>query len=172
MTAPRRLDLTDVLVAPTVVLLVFFLAPLDRNPTLGAAMSLLSLAALVPIVVRRIGRIQVTDRPVQEAIRAIALIVTVLVIGFATAYVVIAEHTDGQFDDIRTRIDALYFTVTTLVTVGFGDIAPTGQAARALVTVNMVVNVLVLGLFLRLVSWAAKQRIDETGIAHRDRDAS
>lgn len=172
MTARRRLDLTEVLVAPAALLGVYFLAPLDRSPMLGASMSVVSLAAIVPIVVRRVRRIGTSDRPVQEALRAIALTLTVLVIGFATAYVVLAEHSDGQFDGIATRIDALYFTVTTLVTVGYGDIAPTGQAARALVTVNMVANVLVLGLLLRLVTWAAKQRLDATGIALGGRDAT
>jgi voltage-gated potassium channel len=50
--------------------------------------------------------------------------------------------------DINNYVDALYFTVTTLTTTGFGDITLTGSVGRLLAIVIMVVGV---GLFLRLV---------------------
>ena len=56
-------------------------------------------------------------------------LLTVLILTFAGTYVVLADH-PGQMEGIETKIDALYFTVTTLATVGFGDIHPVGQVAR------------------------------------------
>ena len=50
--------------------------------------------------------------------------------------------------EIATFIDALYFTVTTLTTTGFGDITLHGDAGRLLSVLIMVVGV---GLFLRLL---------------------
>ena len=50
--------------------------------------------------------------------------------------------------DIRNYADALYFTVTTLTTTGFGDITLTGTGGRMLSVAVMIVGVT---LFLRLV---------------------
>jgi len=51
-------------------------------------------------------------------------------------------------DDISNYVDALYFTVTTLTTTGFGDITLHGTSGHLLSVVIMVVGV---GLFLRLI---------------------
>ncbi|MEM7620049.1 MAG: ion channel [Pseudomonadota bacterium] len=49
---------------------------------------------------------------------------------------------------ISNYIDALYFTVTTLTTTGFGDITLQGSSGRLLAVIIMVVGV---ALFLRLI---------------------
>ena len=56
-----------------------------------------------------------------------------------------------------TRTDSLYFTVTVFATVGFGDIFPASQIARLVVTTQMVLNLIVLGLGVRLITGAAQQ---------------
>lgn len=50
--------------------------------------------------------------------------------------------------DIRNYVDALYFTVTTLTTTGFGDITMTGSDGRLLAVAIMIFGI---SLFLRLV---------------------
>ncbi|HMB77854.1 MAG TPA: potassium channel family protein, partial [Kiloniellaceae bacterium] len=50
--------------------------------------------------------------------------------------------------DINHYLDALYFTVTTLTTTGFGDITMTDTFGRVLAVIIMVVGV---SLFLRLI---------------------
>ena len=62
-----------------------------------------------------------------------------------TALVFTLEH--GRHEHINTYIDALYFTVATLTTTGFGDIILEDDAGRLLAVVIMVVGV---ALFLRL----------------------
>lgn len=54
----------------------------------------------------------------------------------------------GSNDDIRNYVDALYFTVTTLTTTGFGDITMVGSGGRLLAVVIMIFGI---SLFLRLV---------------------
>ncbi|KAA2235281.1 potassium channel family protein [Salinarimonas soli] len=49
---------------------------------------------------------------------------------------------------IRNYLDALYFTITTLTTTGFGDITLVGPGGRLLAVVVMIVGV---SLFLRLL---------------------
>jgi hypothetical protein len=62
----------------------------------------------------------------------------------------------GSFASPLTRVDAFYFTVTTFATVGFGDIVPVSQAARVIVTVQMIGDLIVLGAVLKLVVGAVK----------------
>ena len=50
-----------------------------------------------------------------------------------------------------TRTDALYFTVTIFATVGFGDITAVTQTARVVTMVQMLLDLIVLGLLIRLV---------------------
>ena len=48
-----------------------------------------------------------------------------------------------------TRTDVLYFTVTVFSTVGFGDISAVSQSARLVVTAQMLLDLLALGLVIR-----------------------
>lgn len=74
---------------------------------------------------------------------AVNLFVFVFVV---TAIVYVLEG--DRNPNINNYLDALYFTVATLTTTGFGDITMTDTAGRVLSVVIMVVGV---GLFLRLV---------------------
>jgi hypothetical protein len=59
----------------------------------------------------------------------------------------------------------VYFSVTVFATVGFGDISPVSDPARIVVTVQMIADLLVLGLVLRAVLDAVSRgraRLSET----------
>ena len=56
-----------------------------------------------------------------------------------------------------SRTDALYFSVTVFATVGFGDITAVSGPGRIVVTVQMVVDLLVLGVGLRVITGAVQQ---------------
>ena len=96
----------------------------------------------------------------EEAVRleTVLLLAYLGVIVFALGYFFLARSTDSQFAGLRTKTDALYFTVSTLGTVGFGDIHPTGQAARAIVTAQIVFNLVFLGSLARLLTGQLQQR--------------
>jgi hypothetical protein len=57
----------------------------------------------------------------------------------------------------RTRTDSLYFSVTVFTTVGFGDIAARSEAARLVVTLQMLLDLLLLGLVVKLFFSAIKR---------------
>ena len=63
-----------------------------------------------------------------------------------TSVVYVTQHSFNP--KISSYVDALYFTITTLTTTGFGDITLEGPGGRLLAVVIMFVGV---GLFLRLL---------------------
>mgnify|MGYP002394973220 CR=1 FL=1 len=77
--------------------------------------------------------------------RLLNLLLTV-VITLALIFYGMASNMSGQFSGIHTRIDALYFTLTTMTTTGYGDIHATGQLARVVVSVAFIFDVIFLGL--------------------------
>lgn len=79
----------------------------------------------------------------------------------------------GRNADIGNYIDALYFTVATLTTTGFGDITMEGDAGRLLAVLIMIVGV---ALFLRLAQTIFQPRkirhtCPDCGLTRHDPDA-
>lgn len=96
------------------------------------------------------------------------LIVFVFVIT-AMVYVTEGHRNPG----INTYLDALYFTVTTLTTTGFGDITMTDEYGRFLTVLIMIFGV---GLFLRLVQTIFRpqkviHKCPDCGLSRHDPDA-
>lgn len=88
-----------------------------------------------------------------------------------TAFVYVLEA--GVNSEINTYVDALYFTVTTLTTTGFGDITLEGSVGRMLAVVIMIVGV---GLFLRLIQTIFRPNkvrypCPDCGLSRHDPDA-
>jgi hypothetical protein len=81
-----------------------------------------------------------------------------LIVVFASFYVVLARA-PGQFSGLNSRTDSLYFTVTTLATVGFGDIFASGQSARIVVLLQIMFDlVIVAGAASSLRETTARRR--------------
>lgn len=123
---------------------------------LGALIGTAVLLGTIPLAVRRVQAVLRSERPGLDAAEALVLLVAMLVVGFAAVYYAM-DRGHGQFSGLDTRIDALYFTVTTLSTVGFGDITATGQAARLVVTVQILFNVAFVGVAVRVFVGAARR---------------
>ncbi|MFE5506414.1 potassium channel family protein [Amycolatopsis japonica] len=100
--------------------------------------------------------------PALQGIQALALVVPLFLLLFADVYYVLAQDRPGSFGTELTRTDALYFTVTMFTTVGFGDIAPVSATARILVMIQMVANLLVLSIALRVIVTAVRHRRSST----------
>ena len=140
----------------TGLILGYVVLPLRGNLWwLGAVVGLAAVIATVPLTVRRVQAVKVAEQPVLVAIEALVLLVTMLVLGFAALYYSMDAH-PGQFEGLSTRLDSVYYTVTTMATVGYGDIHPTGQAARAVVTLHMLVNLAFVGIVVRVLARAAR----------------
>jgi len=129
---------------------IFVVLPVDQKRWwLGVVVGLLVVAGSVPLTVKRVKNVSTTHTPVLEAGLAIVTMIAMIVVGFAAVYAALSRH-GGEFDAIHTKLDAIYFTVTTLATVGYGDLAPSGQLARAVAVTQMIVDILVVGVAARL----------------------
>jgi voltage-gated potassium channel len=144
--------------ASVVVLLVlYYAAPLDRPLTIatglvfGAALLLFGLT-----VAFEVRGILGSDRPKLRAIRALAVGVPLLLVVFASTYCTVAAQQTGAFSEPLSRTDGLYFTVTVFATVGFGDISAVTELARILVTVQMVVGLITVGIIAKVVLGAVR----------------
>ncbi|WP_417671616.1 potassium channel family protein [Roseibium sp.] len=99
---------------------------------------------------------------------AVNLVVFIFVV---TALVYVVE--DDRNPAINNYLDALYFTVTTLTTTGYGDITMTDSAGRLMTVAIMIFGV---ALFLRLVQTIfrpAKVHLPcpDCGLSRHDPDA-
>jgi voltage-gated potassium channel len=140
---------------PMVALLMYFTLPMDGNRWIvSAGIGILATVIAVPYAVRHIGKIQAASHPLLEALAVISLLVSMVIVGFAAGYYNMAIRSD-QFSGIHTKLDGLYFTIVTVGTVGYGDITPTGQGARALVSAQIMLNLTLIGTVVRIIGRAA-----------------
>jgi hypothetical protein len=145
------------LIAAVVLVTLYFLIPLtwlDALPVTAAI--LVAIALLVGVSFWQVLAIIRSEEPGLRAIEALAVIAPLYLLVFATAYFLMGYNEPGNFTQSLTRMDALYFTVTVFATVGFGDITAASQNARVMVTIQMVVNLILLGAGVRLLTMAVK----------------
>lgn len=116
--------------------------------------------AFVDMLVRDIRRTY--HDPIGERVSVLGVMVLETILLFATTYLLISQHPD-QFVGMRTPLDAVYFTMTTLMTIGFGDVAAEGQWARGTVLIQMLFSVLVLSSAVRLFTSLVRSMTVEAG---------
>ena len=92
---------------------------------------------------------------VRAAVALMVLVVAVVVL-FALIYASMSMGDPGAFSEVLTKEDAIYFTVTTLSTTGFGDITGVSRAARWVVTAQMFFDLVLLAGLARVFLLAAK----------------
>jgi voltage-gated potassium channel len=155
------------------VVTLYYLLPLDGSSPLAAVailvVGLMAFLALVGYQVRAIIR---SPFPGLRAIEALATSVPLFLILFAGTYVVLARLSTASFGGHLSYTDGLYFTETVFSTVGVGDITPKSETARLLVTAQMIADLVVLGVAIKVIVGAisrGRQRPQAPRAAHNDR---
>jgi voltage-gated potassium channel len=124
------------------------------------------LGSLILVAVRRLLRAGEAAR-----LRGLILLLCLTVLFWAYADRTLADL-PGQFAGLQTKTDSLYFNVSTVATVGFGDVHPVGQLARLAVTVQIIFNLVFLGTAVGLISGLvramANQRAQASGTGQAD----
>ena len=157
--------------AVALLVVVYFMVPL--NGDLGASelvqvvITALALGLLSFMVIWEV-RQQLVDE--SRTIDRLALALVVSVLGFALGFYLMVERSPDQIVGIETRLDALYFTMTTLLTIGYGDIHATGQFARALVLVQMVFNVAIIATGASTIGHQLRNRAAAAAAKRHDLD--
>jgi voltage-gated potassium channel len=156
--------------ASTVALVViYYLLPLDEV-SIGLAIGMLAigLSLLIGLVALQVRAIIKATYPALRAVGALATSAPLFLLLFAGTYFVIGNLFADSFSEPMTRTDALYFTVTVFATVGFGDITAESQPARALVTGQMVLGIMVVGLGAKILVDAVQQGLQRRSVAPGD----
>ena len=81
--------------------------------------------------------------------RVLIILLILLVMSFSLVFFLVNDVDPQQIVGLDTRTDALYFTLVTMATVGYGDIHAEGQVARALVCGLIVFNIVVVAALYR-----------------------
>ena len=105
-------------------------------------------AVLAISVIGRRGRALVRGRVVAFVVGAVA------VVGFVAALAVLDAERDNPQANIRTLEDAVWWAMTTVTTVGYGDRFPTTTEGRVVAAALMVTGIALLGVVTAsLASW-------------------
>jgi voltage-gated potassium channel len=104
----------------------------------------------VPVIVR-------SRTPILRALEALAVAVPAFLLIFARSYLSLSLHDPQTFSEPLDRTGSLYFTVSCFATVGFGDIVPLKDAVRLMVSVQILLDLVVLGAVVRLFASAARR---------------
>ncbi|MFZ4718395.1 MAG: potassium channel family protein [Ilumatobacteraceae bacterium] len=140
------------------LLLVYACIPLqDQWWWIGMLVGIAALVAMTPFAVRRAAAVATAPNPVFAAAQALTIVVAMLVFGFSGVYLAIDRHHD-QFVGLQGKVDAVYFTVTTLSTVGYGDVHAVGRTARIIVTLQILVDLSLFAVVVRMLVGAARSR--------------
>lgn len=145
------------------VLGVYFMAPVGSGQSanqvaLGLGITAVCVGLVTAVVLREFRRQARGEEPGLTGVQLIVIFEMVLVL-FALGYFSLATHGTNQMEGIETRLDALYFTATTMATVGYGDIHPVGQLARGVATAQMAFNVVFVAAFVRLLTTGVRARV-------------
>jgi hypothetical protein len=147
-----------------VMLTVYYLAPLDHARSTSALVVLgLGLVVFAGLLGWQIRSISHARHPRLRAVESLSVAIPLLLIVFAGTYLLMRQDNPGSFSEPLNHTDALYFTVTVFTTVGFGDIVPVTGAARAVTTVQMLVDLFVFGVIARVIFGAVQSGLRRTG---------
>jgi len=152
------LALLRALLGATVLVALYYLLPLDREWGLSSALLIvMGLALFVAVLIWQIRKVLTSRHPGLRAIEALAVTLPLFLLLFATTYFLMSVHGSETFSQEQlSRTDALYFAVTTFATVGFGDITPTSQSARVVVSFQMLLDLVILGVGINAFVSAAR----------------
>jgi voltage-gated potassium channel len=153
--ARRRLFVRAVFrptLSTTGLLLIYYLVPLDGDVTGSTVATLfVALVGIVAVLTWQIKTIRTATYPRLRAIETTAISLPLFILCFAAAYFTISRISPASFSEALDRTDSLYFTVTIFATVGFDDITAVSQQARILVTIQMIGDLILVGVVAHLI---------------------
>jgi hypothetical protein len=119
----------------------------------------IDLVLVIVVIVWQVRRIFQADYPELRAIEALGVILAVFLVLFSGLYLSMSHSSGSTFTQSLDHMGALYFTVTVFPTVGFGDITAKTDGARAIVSVQMILDLILIASVARLLVTAARKTL-------------
>jgi hypothetical protein len=141
----------------TILVTLYYTTPFDRSTAVALVFLAVGLCGLVSLLVYQVRRIGRSHHPGLRAVEGLAVSLPLFLLIFAGTYFDMERLGPGNFTQPLSKSDALYFTVSTFGTVGFGDIAAKTEGARLLVTGQMVIDLVILGVGARIIVSAVQR---------------
>lgn len=139
------------------MLLLYAVVPVPGNSGAAALLGMVvGLLLFVVLVGWQLHTIVRAEHPVLRAVEAIAFALPMLIVVFAFTYLTISHADPQSFSEPLGRVDSMYFTVSTVSTVGLGDITPSSPGARIVVTFQMLFDLALLAGLVRLAILATR----------------
>ncbi len=136
----------------------YYLLPLDRQSGADMVLKLgVGIVVLTGMIVWEVRAIIRAEYPAIRAIQALASTAALFLLLFASTYFMLSVDEPATFSEPLSRSDAIYFTVTVFSTVGFGDITAREETARMVVVVQMLLDLVILGLGIQVIIGAVKR---------------
>ncbi len=134
------------------ILVAYFSVPVERKlpDNLTRAVIILVVLGGLALGMTRMLRVHALDEG--GRIEGLVIGILLVVVVFAYVFYALAHNQPNQVVGLHTRLDALYFTVSTLTTIGFGDIHAEGQSARALVLVQVIFDLVFVAASVSLIT--------------------
>lgn len=155
------------------LLVVFYLMPVTTRDRSFAIRFVGSVTLVALVFVWQVKRVIAAESRLFRSLTSLGLAIPLVVVVYAGLYLTLSLDDPAAFSEVLAKTDALYFTVTTLATVGYGDISPTSDLARIVAMTQMVANVTLIGFSVRIVSSMAsnllrdrRSRKPDLGRAH------
>jgi hypothetical protein len=151
-----------IVVTACLLLTIYALAPVDATgPQLTLLRLLIALAVVAVVVSVQVQSILSASYPLLRAIESVVTAILVFVIVFSLLYLDLSHVNSGYFSEPMDHVSAIYFTITVLATVGFGDITPKTDLSRAIVSIQMLLNLAFIAIIIRVFFLAAQTRATE-----------
>ncbi len=142
------------------ILGAFYVLPIGHESSVRAFIRLAADVALIAAVfawqIRRIGR---AELPELRAVEALGIVIIIFLVLFSSIYLSMSHEAFTTFTQPLDHARALYFTISVFSTVGFGDITPRTDAARLVVSTQMLLDLAIIGAVVRMLFNAARSRI-------------
>src|ERR671911_2664904 len=147
------------------VLAVYYAVPVGEEWSANAeafavAVIVVGMGLLAWQSVRQVRRQITAGDDTGVRVQSLLTLVYLLIVVFALGYFMLAEADADQFRELETKTDALYFTMATLGTVGFGDVHAAGQLARGLVALQIAFDLVFVAALASMVGGQIRRRAE------------
>jgi voltage-gated potassium channel len=146
------------------LLLVLWPLPYAHHDTLTGLLYVgfivvLAVIAFAVIFRWQIDRIHAALHPQAQMVEALLMIFVLFLGIFTKIYHILSAGDPGGFSEPLSYFSSFYYSVSVLSTVGVNSISPISVAARSVTMIQMLLDLIMLGVAVRVVSGAATRAL-------------